>query len=34
VRKAFLNVVKKQIPVGNVVLEERGETKVETTLVF
>ena len=34
VRKAFLNVVKKQTPAGNVVLEERGETKVETTLVF
>jgi hypothetical protein len=34
VRKAFLNVLKKQTPVGNTVLEERGETKVETTLVF
>jgi len=34
VRKAFLNVAKEQTPVGNIGLEERGETKVETTLVF
>ena len=34
VRKAFLNVVEKHTPSGNSVLEERGETKVETTVVF
>jgi hypothetical protein len=34
VRKAFLNVVQNHIPSGNIVLEERGETKVETTVVF
>jgi hypothetical protein len=34
VRKAFLNVVAKHTPSGNIVLEERGETKVETTVVF
>ncbi len=34
VRKAFLNVVEKHSPSGNSVLEERGETKVETTVVF
>ena len=34
VRKAFLNVVENHTPSGNIVLEERGETKVETTVVF
>ena len=34
VRKAFLNVVEKHIPSGNTVLEERGQTKVETTVIF
>jgi hypothetical protein len=34
VRKAFLNVVKKHNPSGNIVLEECGATKVETTVVF
>lgn len=34
VRKAFLNVVEKHTPSGNSVLEERGETKLETTVVF
>jgi len=34
VRKAFLNVVEKHIPSGNTVLEERGQTKVETTIIF
>jgi hypothetical protein len=34
VKKAFLNVVQNRIPSGNIVLEERGETKVETTIVF
>jgi hypothetical protein len=34
VRKAFLNVVEKHIPSGNILLEEHGETKIETTLVF
>lgn len=34
VRKAFLNVVEKHSPSGNSVLEERGEAKVETTVVF
>ena len=34
VRKAFLNVVEKHSPSGNSVLEERGESKVETTVVF
>jgi hypothetical protein len=34
VREAFLNVVENHIPSGNIVLEERGETKVETTVVF
>jgi hypothetical protein len=34
VRKAFLNVVEKHPPSGNSVLEERGENKVETTVVF
>ncbi len=34
VRKAFLNVIEKHTPSGNSVLEERGETKVETTVVF
>ena len=34
VRKAFLNVVEKFNPSGNSVLEERGETRVETTVVF
>jgi hypothetical protein len=34
VKKAFLNVVENHIPSGNIVLEERGETKVETTVVF
>jgi hypothetical protein len=34
VRKAFLNVVEKHTPSGNSVLEERGETKIETTVVF
>ncbi|SFF27078.1 hypothetical protein [Flavobacterium xueshanense] len=34
VREAFLNAVENHIPCGNIVLEERGETKVETTVVF
>ena len=34
VRKAFLNIVEKYTPSGYIVLEERGETKVETTVVF
>jgi hypothetical protein len=34
VRKAFLNVIEKHTPSGNSVLEERGETKSETTVVF
>lgn len=34
VRKAFLNVVKQNTPSGNIVLEECGATKVETTVVF
>jgi hypothetical protein len=32
--KAFLNVVEKHTPSGNSFLEERDETKVETTFVF
>ncbi|SEF82336.1 hypothetical protein [Flavobacterium urumqiense] len=34
VRKAFLNVVENHSPSGNSVLEERGKTKLETTVVF
>ena len=34
VRKAFLKVVEKHTPSGNIVLEECGATKVETTVVF
>jgi hypothetical protein len=34
VRNAFLNVVRNHTPSGNSVLEERGETKIETTVVF
>jgi hypothetical protein len=34
VKKAFLNIVEKYNPSGNSVLEERGETKLETTVVF
>jgi hypothetical protein len=34
VRKAFLNVVEKHSPSGNILLEEHGETKLETTVVF
>lgn len=34
VRKAFLNVVEKHTPSGNTFLEEHGETKLQTTVVF
>jgi hypothetical protein len=34
VRKAFLTIIDKFKPSSNVVLEEHGETKKETTLVF
>jgi hypothetical protein len=34
VRKAFFKVVEKYISSGNTVLEERGGTKAETTVVF
>ena len=34
VKKAFLHVVKKHSPSGNIVLEKRGKSKLETTVVF
>jgi hypothetical protein len=34
VRAAFLSIIENFIPSSNMVLEERGETKIETTLVF
>jgi hypothetical protein len=34
VRKAFFKVVEKYTSSCNTVLEERGETKLETTVVF
>jgi hypothetical protein len=34
VRAAFLSIVENFAPSSNAVLEEHGETKIETTLVF
>jgi hypothetical protein len=34
VRAAFLSIVENNYPSSNTVLEERGETKIETTVVF
>lgn len=34
IRAAFLSIVENYSPSSNAVLEERGETKIETTVVF